>query len=104
MLGHWKMVFPTETIAVLKELGVNLLKDWPPFSPDVNIIEVVWAIMESHVEMRNPKMIQELKNFLIEVWDSLSWQKINGLVATMPERIRTVNDNPDKTIWRLTRI
>ena len=54
MLGHWKMVFPTETIAVLKELGVNLLKDWPPFSPDLNIIEVVWAIMESRVEMRNP--------------------------------------------------
>lgn len=93
-----------ETIAVLNELGINLLKDWPLYSPDLNLIEVVWAIMESRVEMRNPKTIQELKNILIEVWGSLSWQAINGLFATMPERIQTVNDNPDKIIWRLTKI
>ena len=60
-----------ETIAVLNELGVNLLKDWPPYSPDLNIIEVVWAIMESHVEMRNLKTIQELKNIL-EYLDKLN--------------------------------
>ena len=30
-----------ETIAVLNELGITLLKDWPPYSTDLNIIEVV---------------------------------------------------------------
>ena len=92
-----------ETIAVLKELGIDLLKDWPPYSPDLNIIEVVWAIMKVRVEQREPKDLDELKNILIEVWNDLAWPTINGLVSSMKDRLIAVNNAPDKTIWQLTK-
>lgn len=93
-----------ETQAVLKELGITLLDDWPPYSPDLNIIEVIWAIMEARVEKVNPKSIDELKQTLIEVWENLDFKTINGLVSIMDDRIRIVNKNPERTIWKLTKI
>ena len=90
-----------ETLAVLKQLGVKLLENWPPYSPDLNIIEVVWAIMKARVEQRNPKTLDQLKKILIEVWNDLSWPTINGLVSSMEKRLQIVNSNPSKSIWQL---
>ena len=81
-----------------------MLDDWPPYSQDLNIIEVIWAIMEARVEKVNPKSIDELKQTLIEVWENLDFKTINGLVSTMDDRIRIVNKNPERTIWKLTKI
>lgn len=33
------------TKAVLFELAINVLDDWPPYSSDLIIIETVWDIM-----------------------------------------------------------
>ena len=49
-----------ETLSVLQELEINILKDWPPYSPDLNIVEVVWAIMENRVEALQPKTMDDL--------------------------------------------
>lgn len=50
-----------ETKAVLKELEIDLLDHWPPYSPDLNNIEVIWAIMGKRVEMMKPKSIQKVQ-------------------------------------------
>lgn len=92
-----------ETRAVLDELGLDLLQDWPPYSPDLNIIEVIWAIMEDRVEKRQPKTLDELKQVILDVWNNLGWQTINGLVDSMHNRLKTVNEKPNQTIWRLNK-
>ena len=91
------------TKAVLKELDINVL-DWPPYSTDLNVIEVVWAIMEKRIEKINPKNIDELKQCISDVWEGLTWQIINGLINTMESRIQTVNANPGQTIYRLNSV
>ena len=58
-----------ETLDVLQELQIDLLPDWPPYSPDLNIIEVSRAIMERRVETYQPKTIEELIYVIREVWD-----------------------------------
>ena len=89
-----------ETKSVLNELGLEIL-DWPSYSPDLNVIEIVWAIMEAEVEARNPSSIDELKQVIIEVWENLKWPTINGLINSMEERLAKVNKSPDKTIYNL---
>ena len=87
-----------ETLAVLNELDIKLLQDWPPYSPDLNIIEVVWAIMENRVEMQNPKTINDLERIIQDVWENLTYQTINGLVNGIPNRLQKVNQNPRQTL------
>lgn len=43
------------TKAALSELAIKVLDDWPPYSPDLNIIETVWAIMKARIEKKKPK-------------------------------------------------
>ena len=87
------------TKAVLSELAVKVLADWPPYSPDLNIIEVVWAIMKSRIEKKNPTTIDELKKIIFEVWDGLTFQTINGLIDTMNERIRFAFEHPERSYY-----
>lgn len=87
-----------ETLAVLDELDITLLPDWPPYSPDLNIIEVVWAIMEKRVEMQAPKTMDDLIRIIKDVWENLTWQTINGLVKGIPNRLKKVNENPGQTL------
>ena len=90
-----------ETIQVIRELEVSILEDWPPYSPDLNIIEVVWAIMEARIEVLSPKTLDDLKIAIRDTWNNLGFETINGLVGTMEQRIKTVNEVPNRTIVRL---
>lgn len=42
----------------LSELAIKVFDDWPPYSPDLNIIETVWAIMKTRIEKKNPKSME----------------------------------------------
>ena len=90
-----------ETMDVLNKLYITLLENWPPYSPDLNIIEVVWAIMEIRVEKEQPQTIDQLISVVKSVWDSLSYETINRLVNGMERRLLVVNQDPGKTIFRL---
>lgn len=54
MQGNARPHVSKETLTVLQELEIDLLQGWPPFSPDLNIIEVIWATMEKNVEVFQP--------------------------------------------------
>jgi transposase len=66
------------------------LEDWPPHSPDLNVIELVWAWMKTRVAELNPSTEIDLMNILIQVWDELKMEHVNKLVDSMQRRIRMV--------------
>lgn len=68
-----------ETISVLNELEIKLLQDWPPYSPDLNVIEVI-----------------------SNVWNNLQFETINGLIDGIPNRLRKVYEHPDRTIFKIS--
>lgn len=87
------------TKAVLSELSVKLLEDWPPYSPDLNIIETIWAIMKSRIEKKSPQTLDDLKKIIIDVWEALTFETINGLIDTMHERLISVNEHPERSYY-----
>ena len=81
----------------MEYLDIKLL-DWPPYSPDLNVIEIIWAIMEKRVEEQNPQTFEDLKRVVQAVWNELSLTTINGLIAEMPNRLNRVIEKQGYTI------
>ena len=74
------------TAAFLMRNGVSTLSDHPPRSPDLNVIEVLWARIQAIVDRRGPIDEVELKRFWQEEWDKFSQAEINRLVLSFNAR------------------
>ena len=63
---------------------------WPPYSPDLNPIENLWADLKKRVEQHNAKTVEELKEAVEQEWRKTDAQLCQKLVASMPARIAKV--------------
>jgi DDE superfamily endonuclease len=71
------------------ERGIRVL-EWPSQSPDLNPIEHLWAYMKRRLAELAPKNINQLKSFLIEIWNTIPQEFLQKLVASMPKRCEEV--------------
>ena len=65
---------------------------WPPQSPDINIIEPLWSVLESNLRARYPppSSLTELANVLQEEWYKIPLQIIQDLYLSIPRRLQAV--------------
>lgn len=68
---------------------------WPSSSPDINPIEInpieiLWTGMKDDIAARRPKVtkIKQLRQALVEEWESIPQVKIDTLINSMPARIK----------------
>ena len=64
--------------------------DWTANSPDLNIIEEVWNIMNRRMKSSRPTSHVELKGLIANTWSSIQVQELESLAASMPKRIAAV--------------
>ncbi|GFT53088.1 transposable element Tcb1 transposase [Trichonephila clavipes] len=66
--------------------------DWPPQSPDLNIMEHLWGYLESKLRARfpPPSTISALETALHEEWLHIPLQVVHDLYASIPRRIQSV--------------
>ena len=76
----------------LKTNGIDVL-DWPPYSPDLNPIENLWSDLKRRVEKRNPKTLDNLKEYLEEEWRGTDRELVRKLVNSMTHRCQLVLQN-----------
>ena len=62
---------------------------WPPFSPDLNIIEDVWNKMKDYIEACFPERIS-YDQLRVAVKERVDLEWLKGLVATLPGRMEAV--------------
>lgn len=71
-----------------KNNRINLLDYWPPYSPDLNMIETLWARLSKVVKDRAPFGVQELRQFVIAEFEAISQAEIAKLCDEFKERLQ----------------
>lgn len=76
------------------------LFEHPARSPDLNPMENVWGILVRRIYANNKQYgsIQELKQAILDAWDTVEVHVINNLVNSMPNRIFDVIQRNGKAI------
>ena len=77
------------TKAWLHNHGITRV-EFPPYSPDLNIIENVWQYIEVRVEARRPTTIEQLQDIIAEEWENIPKKFLKKLAHSMIDRIKAV--------------
>jgi DDE superfamily endonuclease len=87
-----------KVIAWFEDEGVNLL-EWPPYSPELNLIEHLWAQLKQWINDHYPELIkmgkseadyQRLYTAIHEGWDAIGQEAIDELIRSMDTRVNAV--------------
>ena len=70
--------------------SIELLEDWPPNSPDLNIIENLWSYVETRVRARGCETFLEFKAAVKEELASVPQRVITNLYQSMGKRLAIV--------------
>jgi transposase len=64
---------------------------WPAYSPDLNPIENVWALMKREVRKSKPSTLDGLRNAIADAWEKVVTPSLcTRLFASMHSRMSTV--------------
>jgi hypothetical protein len=65
---------------------------WPAKSPDLNVIEPPWSVLETRVRGRFPpsKSVKQLEDVLQEKWFKIPLKTVRNLYESIPRRIAAV--------------
>jgi transposase len=93
---------PTHTARIirdlLQELGIEVM-NWPPYSPDLNPIENLWALLKAEIMKIRPDLKTMNNNdstweILLEsaqtAWENLDWNHFVHLAETKPHRVADI--------------
>lgn len=71
--------------------GVSII-DFPPYSPDLNPMENLWAAMARAVEKHACDTMEALQDVVSDEWDKVDADLMRKLAHSMPQRCKAVID------------
>ena len=86
---------PVHTASTIKNLFLEReweVLDWPPYSPDLNIIENLWAIVERRLAEQTV-LWENLDEKVHEIWNSIDLETIQEIYDSIPDRLKAVVDS-----------
>ena len=66
------------------------LMEWPPLSPDLNIIEVVWDYLDRKKLEKQPTTAEALWDVPCDAWNNIPSNFLQKLQDSIPHRINAV--------------
>jgi hypothetical protein len=93
---------PIHTAHIIREWftsqGIDIM-DWPPYSPDLNPTENLWALLKAQMYILHPELVGAPNNVetldllircAIDTWNRQGEELLNRLIDTMVNRVKAV--------------
>jgi len=78
------------TKSFLAQKSIRMLKNWPPQSPDLNIIEHMWSKLKERLSFKQFNTVNELFEAAKTEWMNIDTKYIQKLYESIPSRVRKV--------------
>lgn len=75
---------------------IPVVEDWPPYSPDLNPIEELWAELNRRVGNLHPTTLEELEEAALKAWASIPQSMVDSFVLSFEEKVRQCAANGGK--------
>ena len=75
----------------LTSRGVPYVKNWPQYSPDCNMIEMLWPELNERVAKEDATTLDELKRAIVKAWKGISQKTINKHVLRFHSYMKKVH-------------
>jgi transposase len=79
------------TYSALHNIGATVI-EFPPYSPDLNVIENMWAYLARKVDEHRSENKEQLKRWIQYEWDNIDKSYFETLFASYPKRCQAVID------------
>ena len=70
--------------------GVPYIPDWPPYSPDLSMVERVWPLLDERVSQLHPTSMRDLMSAISAAWDSIKQSEINATCSGFHGKLKEV--------------
>ena len=101
-----KCLWRKESLDALKSAGCNVVRDFPPSSPDLNAVEGVWRLLRERIEATEPLAFEDRATFLVRLRRCVTWlnddkaEHVLTLCTNQKVRAKHVQANSGaKTEW-----
>jgi hypothetical protein len=79
-----------DTQNYLFDEGIQTMQ-WPPHSPDMNIIETVWGYIIRKLRRNPPATVNGLRNRVHQLWNEITPEYLQQLYDEIPTRVRELH-------------
>jgi hypothetical protein len=87
------------TINWLNEFGVTLFPNYPPYSRECNVIELVWAHMTQLVNGQSPSSPQELHDAIEHAWNEIPQSEIQHYIDRLPSVLTKIIESQGERVY-----
>ena len=71
--------------------NLQVLENWPPYSPDLNPIEQLWAELDRRIAEKGPETLDELKEAAKRAWQEVPTETLNNYVCSFRTKVSRVS-------------
>jgi len=87
---HGRGSLNSSVFLYLERKGVEVMLNWPAHSPDLNMIEFIWPILNKNVSALKPTSLEELIAAVKQGWAQITQAEIDAHCAYFTHRVADV--------------